>query len=308
VAPQRVADAVYPKHHFLRLITALYASFHGMACAARMRMAHATADMLLTPKRLIEGLRWRADALYGRLPYPVRVWILERQARARARLGLSFSVEHDRLARSYRKAWELLLGEDPTAASGDFLEFGVYYGTSLACMHQALGELGLDRVRMFGFDSFEGMPESADREPASPWLPGQYRSSLGMTRSYLKKRGVPPDRVVLEKGWFSDTLTPEFRERNGIRRASFLMVDCDLYSSAREALDFAGPLLGRRTVIYFDDWHAAGMAEKGEGERRAFEEFLAANPDLSARELEGLEYKDTRHPKMFMVSRTSAAR
>lgn len=269
-------------------------------------MTHATPDMTLTPKRLIEGLRWRAEALYDRVPYPVRVWMLERRARLRARLGLSFSVEHERLTRSYRTAWELLLREDPTAAAGDFLEFGVYYGTSLACMHQALEELGLHQVRMFGFDSFEGLPESADKEPASPWLPGQYRSSLGMTRRYLRKRGVPADRVVLEMGWFSDTLTPEFRDRNGIRRASILMVDCDLYSSTQEALAFAAPLLGPRTIIYFDDWHAAGMAEKGEGERRAFEEFLAANPDLRARELHGLDYKDARHPRMFMVERASS--
>ncbi len=267
-----------------------------------------TADvMTLTPGRIIEGLRWRAAELYRRIPLPLRIWVLEKRSRARARLGLSFGVEHERLTRSYRTAWERLLQEDPTAGQGDFLEFGVYYGTSLACMHQALGELGLDQVRMFGFDSFEGLPESADKEPASPWRPGQYRSSLGMTRSYLRKRGVDPSRVVLEKGWFSETLTPEFRERHGLRRASFLMVDCDLYSSTRDALAFAGPLLGPRTIIYFDDWDAAGMADKGEGERRAFEEFLAAHPELSARELHGLEYKDARHPKMFMVVREASA-
>ena len=279
----------------------------GMAYAAPMPMTHAAADMTLTPKRIIDGIRWRLEGLRDRVPRPVRVWFLERRARTRARLGLSFSATPERLILSYRSAWELLLDEDPTAAGGDFLEFGVYYGTSLACMHQALGQLGLDQVRMIGFDSFEGLPESAAEDPASPWLPGQYRSSLGMTRGYLRKRGVPPDRVVLEKGWFSDSLTPEMRERHRITRASFLMVDCDLYSSAREALAFAAPLLGPRTIIYFDDWHAAGMAEKGEGERRAFEEFLAANPDLAARELHGLEYNDKGHAKMFMVSRASHA-
>jgi hypothetical protein len=160
---------------------------------------------------------------------------------------------------------------------------------------------------MFGFDSFEGLPDTANKEPGSPWLPGQYSATLGMTRRYLRKRGVPDDRVVLEKGWFSETLTPETRERHQLVRASFLMVDCDLYSSTREALDFAGPLLGPSAVIYFDDWHAAGMASKGEGERRAFEEFLAANPEFSARELEGLDYNDKRHAKMFLVSRAARA-
>ena len=259
--------------------------------------------MDLTPKRIIGGLRWRAAELSHRVPLPVRVWFLDKKARTRALLGLSFAVEHERLTRSYRTAWEMLLREDPSAAEGDFLEFGVYYGTSLACMHEALGQLGLNRVRLIGFDSFEGLPESADKEPASPWLPGQYRSSVAMTRKYLRKRGVPDERVTLEKGWFSETLTPEMRERHGLVRASFLMVDCDLYSSAREALAFAAPLLGPRTIVYFDDWHAAGMAEKGEGERRAFEEFLSENPDVSARELHGLDYNEKRHAKMFMLSR-----
>ena len=263
--------------------------------------------MTQTAKRIVEAIRWRIEALRTRLPRPVRVWFLERRARTRARLGLSFSARPERLTRSYRSAWKILLDEDPTAAAGDFLEFGVYYGTSLACMHQALDELGLDQVRLIGFDSFEGLPASADKEPASPWLPGQYRSSLAMTRRYLRKRGVPPERIVLEKGWFSDSLTPEMRERHRITRASFLMVDCDLYSSAREALAFAAPLLGPRTIIYFDDWHAAGMAEKGEGERRAFEELLAAHPDLAARELHGLDYNDKGHAKMFVVSRAPQA-
>jgi O-methyltransferase len=34
------------------------------------------------------------------------------------------------------------------------------------------------------------------------------------------------------------------------------------------------------TVIVFDDWHACGLAQRNEGERRAFEELLGATPDL----------------------------
>ncbi len=255
--------------------------------------------MAITLKRLIDAFRWRADALYDRLPYRMRVWILERRNRARARLGLSF-VDVARLTESYRRAWEMLLTEDATAARGDYLEFGVYYGSSIACMHGALERLGLEEVRIFGFDSFEGLPDSADKEPASPWLPGQYRSSVELIRRFLRKRGVPPERVTLIKGWFS-SLTPALAVEHGMSRASIVNFDCDLHSSTREALAFAAPLLGRSAVVYFDDWHAAGMAEKGEGQRRAFEEFLSENPAFAAREIDGLEY----HPrvKVFMVSR-----
>jgi hypothetical protein len=256
-------------------------------------------DMAITLKRIIEGFRWRADALYTRLPYRMRVWILERRNRARANLGLSF-VDTGRLTASYRRAWELLLAEDPTAATGEYLEFGVYYGSSIACMHDALEGLGLRQVRIFGFDSFEGLPDSADKETASPWLPGQYRSSLELIRKFLHKRGVPMDRVTLIKGWFS-SLSPALGSEHGLTRASIVNFDCDLYSSTREALAFAGPLLGRCAIVYFDDWHAAGMAEKGEGQRRAFEEFLSENSGIAVREIDGLEYNS--RARIFMVSR-----
>ena len=272
----------------------------------RAGMAEDTIEMDLSPQRIMDGLRWRARALYDRIPLSIRASFLDRLARTRALLGLS-NFDHERLTQSYRRAWELLLREDPTAADGDFLEFGVYYGSSLACMHEALAGLGLGRVRILGFDSFAGLPDTADEEASSPWIPGQYRSSLRLTRRYLRKHGVPPGRVSLIKGWFRDTLTPATRREHGIERGSVLMVDCDLYSSAREALAFAAPLIGSRAIIYFDDWHAAGLADKGEGERRAFEEFLAENPDLRARELEGLNYKVKRDVKVFLISRQPAA-
>ena len=123
---------------------------------------------------------------------------------------------------------------------------------------------------------------------------------MELIRKFLRKRGVPPERVTLIQGWFS-SLTPAQASEHGISRASIVNFDCDLYSSTREALAFAGPLLGPCAIVYFDDWHAAGMAAKGEGQRRAFEEFLAANPGFAVREIDGLEYNP--RVKVFMVSR-----
>ena len=258
----------------------------------------------LTRERIIEGLTWRIGALYDRLPLRIRARIGDVLARRRAREGVS-NFDHARLTGSYTTAWERLLREDPGAAEGDYLEFGVFYGSSLACMHEVRGRLGLSSVRLFGFDSFEGFPDSADKEPGSTWFPGQCRSSLDLARSFLRRRGVPEDAATLVKGWFSDTLTPATRDRLGISRASVLMIDCDLYSAARDALRFSAPLIGRAAIIYFDDWNAAGIGDLGEGERRAFEEFLADNPDLRAEELGGLEYKDKADPRIFLVVRKS---
>jgi O-methyltransferase len=55
------------------------------------------------------------------------------------------------------------------------------------------------------------------------------------------------------------------------------MVDCDIYTSARDALAFVEPMIGDYAVMLFDDWHAGGLAEQNLGEKRAFDEFLRRN-------------------------------
>jgi hypothetical protein len=264
-------------------------------------------ERFFSRKRIIEALSWRIGALYDRLPLRLRARVADVRARRHARHGIS-NFDQERLTKSYVSAWERLLREDPTAAEGDYLEFGVFYGSSLVCMHEAREQLGLMQAKLIGFDSFEGFPESADEEPGSTWFPGQCRSSIELARAYLRKHAVPENSVTLIKGWFSDTLTSATRERLGMRRASIMMVDCDLYSATREALRFAEPLIGPAAVIYFDDWNAAGIGDMGAGERRAFEEFLAENPDLRALELEGLDYKNKRDVKVFMVTREARGR
>ena len=166
------------------------------------------------------------------------------------------------------------LGAD---ALGDYLEFGVYQGNSLIQMHRALRDEGLDDVRLFGFDSFAGLPETAEDEGV--WSAGQYRADVDFTRDRLREAGVDESRTVLVPGFFSETLTPELLATHGIRRATVVMVDCDLYSSAREALAFTEPLLGEEAVILFDDWHSTA---DDEGEQRAFAELLASHPELEA--------------------------
>ena len=52
-------------------------------------------------------------------------------------------------------------------------------------------------------------------------------------------------------------------------------------------------------MVFLDEWSTSGLAAKGLGERRAFEEFLAGNPDLRAEELPS--YSDD--SKVFFVTR-----
>lgn len=178
---------------------------------------------------------------------------------------------------------------------GDYLEFGVSRGTSLACMHRVLVTQGLDDVRLIGFDSFEGFPVGADAEG---WPEGDAASSLKATRRYLSQRGVRFDRTTLVKGWYKDTLTPETVRRLALNKASIIMIDCDIYSASRAALFFCEPLLIDRAVILFDDWGWREQAREV-GQKEAFAEFLDAFPQLTAVPL--ASYFE--HARVFMVER-----
>ena len=178
-----------------------------------------------------------------------------------------------------------VLGEDG-AEPGDYLEFGVYNGSSMLSMHRALKTAGITDVRLVGFDSFEGLPAAAAVDDGGVWEPGCYRSSLEYTRRRLEREGIDWNRTHLVKGWFSNTATPQTAAALNLRKAGVIMIDCDIYSSTVDALRFCEPLIVDRAVIFFDDWHSYALAEKGQGERRAFDEFLAAHRDIEAEPFE----------------------
>ncbi len=182
---------------------------------------------------------------------------------------------------------------------GDYLEFGVFNGATLSSVYQVFQEFGLDGVRFFGFDSFEGLPPEADHEDEGLWFPGQCSCSVEVTMRFLTAHQVDWTRVFLIKGWFRDTLTPALTERYRMRKASLVMVDCDLYSSTVDCLRFVEPLIRDEAILIFDDWFAFQAAERNLGEKRAFEEFLGRHPELEPTELGGYYG----HSLIFRVAR-----
>jgi O-methyltransferase len=204
-------------------------------------------------------------------------------------------VPEDELGRCMSAAVGILRELNGGEPLGDYLEFGVSRGTSLACAYNALEQAGERRARLIGFDSFEGLPEEA---AAQGWRPGDYRSTLSATRRYLLRRGVDLDRVRLVEGWFDDTLTDETRRAHGIGKAGLVMVDCDIHSASRQALEFAAPHVRDRAVVMLDDW--GWREEAGEiGQREAFAEFLADHPDIAAEPLPSY----FRHARVFLLTR-----
>ena len=213
----------------------------------------------------------------------------------------------EELARVYRRALAHL--RDSAAPVGDYLEFGVFRGDSLLCMDRARREAGLS-FRLFGFDSFEGLPELAPEDRSLGWKPGSFRSNYGGTRRRLTSEGIDWSRTVLVKGWFDKTLTPELRSAHELVKASTIMIDSDLYSSARTALEFSAPLIRDEAIVFFDDWDGgSGLAERGEGEARAFHEFLAEHGEFVATEFDSYsptEMDSAPIAKAFSVRRVDA--
>jgi O-methyltransferase len=165
---------------------------------------------------------------------------------------------------------------------GDYLEFGVYNGTSLVSTFRETEAMGLTNMRLFGFDSFQGLPAAAATDDEGKWKPGAWRSDLEFTEAVLEAEKVDRERVFLVPGWFSETCNAETAHRYGITKASVIMVDCDIYTSTREALDFCTPLIHDEALILFDDWNTGDLAARNLGERKAFEEWLAAEPSFTA--------------------------
>jgi len=208
-------------------------------------------------------------------------------------------VPEDELVRSYRGAVALMAPElaRPGAA---YLEFGVFIGTTMTCMYRAGVEAGAV-PRMIGFDSFQGMPKGVESQDDGRWREGDLSMSIDLTRENLARNSVPADRVELVAGWFEDTLTDTTRSALGITSAPIVMVDCVIASATTTALDFLTPLMGDRSLVYFDDWAVVDLHDRGLGERAAFEAWLAAHPEFAAEEQPALNY--SHDARAFLVTR-----
>jgi O-methyltransferase len=217
-------------------------------------------------------------------------------------------VPTEELERVYRRAVAYL--RDGTGHPvGDYLEFGVYRGDSLLCMDRIRRERGMS-FRLFGFDSFQGLPALEAGDEALGWAAGGFASSYKRTQKRLEQAGLDRRSAVLVKGWYKDTLTPELVRRHNLVKASTIMIDCDLYSSTRTALEFCVPLIKDEAIVFFDDWDGGQrLADRGEGEARAFAEFLQLHPEFAAEEFDTYYHTEMDPPvlsKVFRISRLGA--
>lgn len=235
-------------------------------------------------------------------PAPIRTYVERERLRVRLR-DRRRAVPETAYRDLLRRGLERLIQHAGRDSIGDYLEFGVYNGTSLVSAFRESEAMDLTHMRLFGFDSFQGLPPAAARDDEGKWRPGAWCSELEFTQAVLEAEEVDRSRVFLIPGWFSETCNAETAHRYNLTKASVIMIDCDIYTSTKEALDFCAPLITDRALILFDDWHAGNLAAKHLGERKAFEEWLAASTSFTVEPFGSYRAK----AETFIVTRTGVA-
>ena len=158
-----------------------------------------------------------------------------------------------------------LYSQGPPRSDLDVIQFGVYTGVGPKCICEKLAQAGVRFGRFVGFDSFTGLPPEADKitpeqMEGDHWNEGAF-SAADALETYDRDRLLEritatiayPD-TVLVPGMFSESLTDELAAT--MRPAMFVDVDCDLYISARQCLEWMAKhrLWFPGTVVRYDDW------------------------------------------------------
>lgn len=164
---------------------------------------------------------------------------------------------------------------------GDYLEFGVFQGKTFVSAYHFAQRSSLKKMRFYGFDSFEGLPDIIGNDKEGEFQKGQYSYSLDDFKRVASCRGVSLNRVKLVQGWYDKVLNSETKMKLPIKKAAIVMVDCDLYESTVPVLDFITDYIQAGTILAFDDWFCfKGNPEKGE--QKAFKEWLKKNSSIKA--------------------------
>jgi O-methyltransferase len=136
----------------------------------------------------------------------------------------------------YRYVHETYVKDEPF----DYLEFGVFKGDSIrewASLNKREGS------RFFGFDSFEGLPET--------WRSGQETGHFAVDGAVPR---INDPRVQFIKGWFEDTI-PSFVREFSPKNRLLLHLDSDLYGSTMLPLVYFAPFMSKGTLLIFDEFY-----------------------------------------------------
>ena len=164
---------------------------------------------------------------------------------------------------------ELVIDTLNNKIDGDLAEAGVWKGGMTILFAAIIKHYNISK-KIFNFDSFSGCPsiDKNDKQVLSlgnseqeiikqfdsRWsLPSSKQllaCPLDIVRNNFKKFNLLDNNICFVKGYFCDTL-PNFSCENGL---SILRIDCDLYQSTYEVLEYLYPYLNPGGYVIFDDY------------------------------------------------------
>lgn len=166
---------------------------------------------------------------------------------------------------------------------GDYYEFGLFQGHTFWSAQLSCRELHITDTNFYGFDSFQGLPavEGAEKYGQSQVhrFEGENACSKAQVIENLTKHGIDWSRTVLIEGFYNDSLTKDLKNMCPFKNVAVAFIDCELYSSTRDALSWLSDLLTEKSILLFDDWYEFGNNPEL-GQQKAFREFLNNNPQF----------------------------
>jgi O-methyltransferase len=185
-----------------------------------------------------------------------------------------------------------LLAEDADmrAFGGDYYEFGLFRGGTFLATYRSIVELNRVGMRMYGFDSFKGLPPPATSIDAvdTRFFEGQFACPRGEVERNLAEHGMDMSRATLIEGFYEESLTEALHAAHPFRPASVVFLDCDYYSSTILALRWMDRYVRPGTALLFDDWFSYGD-DSELGQQKALSDWLAMRPELRVEHIEDFE-------------------
>lgn len=156
-----------------------------------------------------------------------------------------------------------------------YYEFGLFKGFSFWFAEQISRDIVGSDFKFYGFDSFEGLPESKI-DKHRYLVKGNYAASYEFVLDSLKANEADFLKIKLYKGFYSKVFFDNL-QNNKFLPISICVIDSDIYESCVEILEFIKNHMVKGSILIFDDYNSFGKDDQ-HGERRALREFEMRNP------------------------------
>lgn len=178
-----------------------------------------------------------------------------------------------------------------------YVEFGCYNGTSLITVNKVFDYLKIQINQYYAFDSFKGLPKLSEQDDTI-FQEGLYSYDKKQFLNNLNNNNFPTEKLTIFEGFFSDTF--KTINKTKLKKFDIIMLDCDLYSSTKQALDFSFDLLNNDAILIFDDWFSS---QENQGQQKAFKEFIENHKNIDIIHEDTYKYFDRISSKLFYIKK-----